>query len=98
MLHIRTHHIATPSLPCLWRAQVVELRATYDHDRSATPGGKKVKGNLHWVSGSSPGALPATAEVRLYDHLFTTDEPGASGDWEAEINPASEVVLSVSGG
>jgi hypothetical protein len=34
-------------------------------------------------------------QVRLYDHLFTTDEPGShGGDWEAELNPASETVLT----
>lgn len=69
----------------------VELKCAYDHDRSATAG--KVKGNLHWVSPSVPGGKPATAEVRLYDHLFHTESPGSSGDWEAEINPASETVL-----
>lgn len=70
----------------------MELRAEYDHARSAAAG--KVKGNLHWVSGSAPGVPPASAEVRLYEHLFTTDDPGSSGDWEKEINPASEVVLT----
>ena len=34
--------------------------------------------------------------MRLYDYLFTTDDPGAAngGDWEAELNPASETVLT----
>jgi glutaminyl-tRNA synthetase len=71
---------------------VAELRAEYDHERSRTS--EKVKGNLHWVSSAVPGAEPPTAEVRLYDYLFTVDEPGASGDWEAELNPRSEVVLT----
>ena len=39
---------------------MVELRAEYDHTRT-WPG--KVKGNLHWVSGSAPGQDPAVAEV-----------------------------------
>ena len=69
---------------------VVELRCEYDEARS-WPG--KVKGNLHWVSASTPGAEPTTAEVRLYDNLFNTEEPGSTGDWESEINPDSEVVL-----
>ena len=70
------------------------MRAEYDASRG---GGKsRVKGNLHWVSGSTPGSLPSIAEVRLYDYLFTVDEPGAGGkDWESEINPASEVLLPV---
>jgi len=70
----------------------IELRCEYDHDRSRTTG--KVKGNLHWVSSSVPGAEPATAEVRLYDQLFTTESPGSTGDWESEINPDSETVLT----
>ena len=75
--------------------QPVELLAEYDHDRTPSfAGGAKVKGNLHWVCGSAPGALPLAAEVRLYDHLFTSDDPGSSGDWEAELNPLSEVVLT----
>jgi glutaminyl-tRNA synthetase len=71
---------------------VTELRCEYDANRSFT--GAKVKGNIHWVSPSSPGAQPATAEIRLYDHLFTSEEPGSTGDWESEINPESEIVLS----
>lgn len=70
--------------------KVVELRAEYDAARAA-PG--KVKGNLHWVSGAAPGVPPPRAEVRLYDHLFHTEAPGSSGDWESELNPASEVIL-----
>lgn len=70
---------------------VTEVRAEYDAERS-TPG--KVKGNLHWVSASTPGGVPATAEVRLYRHLFTTELPGETGDWEAEIDPHSEEVLT----
>jgi glutaminyl-tRNA synthetase len=73
--------------------EVVELRAEYTHDRATMPT-VKVKGNLHWVSGSAPGALPARAEVRLYQPLFTTLEPGETGDWEAELNLRSEEVLT----
>lgn len=104
----RTHtcacapHVARPcvhSCPCAMStrpSQVTGLLASYDGTRGG--GRARVKGNLHWVSGSAPGVPPATAEVRLYDYLFTVDEPGAGGaDWEAEINPASEVVLTVRG-
>jgi len=73
--------------------EVVELRAEYTHDRTTLPA-VKVKGNLHWVSGSTPGGMPATAEVRLYQPLFTTLEPGETGDWEAELNLRSEEVLT----
>lgn len=78
-------------------SEVVELLCEYDHERGdklTGTGGSKVKGNLHWVSSSVPGKEPATAEVRLYTHLFTTEEPGSTGDWEAEIDPHSEVVLT----
>ena len=38
-----------------------------------------------------PHAVPA--EVRLYDHLFTRESPGAEGDFLADLNPASLEVL-----
>ena len=53
---------------------VVELRCTYDPESksgSATAG-RKVKGTLHWVS----AAHAKKAEVRLYDTLFTEENPG----------------------
>jgi glutaminyl-tRNA synthetase len=83
--------------------KVTGLRAEYDAERAGTlldaggggGGGKKakVKGNLHWVSGAAPGVPPPAVEVRLYEHLFTTEVPGSTGDWEAELNPHSEVIL-----
>ena len=56
--------------------------------RSGTPGADavKVKGTITWVSGHD--ALPA--EFRLFDRLFTEDNPDASGkDFKAALNPAS---------
>jgi glutaminyl-tRNA synthetase len=84
------------ALPLPAPPQPVELLCEYDHERNPSfpAGGAKVKGNLHWVCGAGPGAEPLTAEVRLYDYLFTTDDPGSTGDWETELNPASEVVLT----
>ncbi len=71
--------------------QIVELRCTYD---PATRGGEaqgvKVRGTLHWVSATS--ALDA--EVRLYDHLFTRENPGEDGDFLADLNPTSLETLS----
>jgi glutaminyl-tRNA synthetase len=70
--------------------EVVELHCTYDpatHGGSS-PDGRKVKATLHWVS--APHAVPA--EVRLYDHLFRTedpDDPDAGGDWRSNLNPDS---------
>ena len=66
---------------------VVELRCTYDPETRGgnAPDGRKVKGTIHWVS----AATAMKAEVRLYDHLFINPEPGSSGDYIADINPAS---------
>ena len=71
---------------------VVELRCTYDPATrgGASPDGRKVKATLHWVSAAH--AVPA--EVRLYDQLFSRPDPGADGDLFADINPASETIVS----
>src|SRR4051794_11422238 len=71
--------------------EIAELRCTYD---PATRGGdavdgRKVKATLHWVS----AAHAVDAEVRLYDRLFTAEEPGASGDYRTDLNPASLEVV-----
>jgi glutaminyl-tRNA synthetase len=72
--------------------EVVLLRCTYDPASRGgdAPDGRKVRGTLHWVSAAH--ALPA--EVRLYDHLFTRPEPGAHGDFLADLNPRSLEVLT----
>jgi len=74
---------------------VVELRCTYDPATRGgdSPDGRKVKSTLHWVSATH--ALPT--EVRLYDHLFTKEDPAdvAEGaDWKSNINPNSLEVLT----
>jgi len=56
--------------------------------KSGTPGADsvKVKGNIHWVS----AAHAYEAEVRLYDRLFTTAQPGGeSGDFLNDLNADS---------
>lgn len=76
--------------------KVVELRCTYDPQ---TRGGenpppdetgavRKVKGTLHWVS--VPHAV--LAEVRLYEHLFTRENP-EEGELLENINPQSLTVV-----
>ncbi|BDY05833.1 glutamine--tRNA ligase [Ferrimonas sp. YFM] len=50
--------------------------------------GVKPKGVIHWVSAEA--GVPA--EFRLYDRLFTVENPGAAEDFEAVINPESLVV------
>jgi glutaminyl-tRNA synthetase len=54
------------------------------------PDGRKVKGTLHWVSARHC----ATAEVRLYDRLFTVESPGKDADFLTQVNPASLEVLT----
>ncbi len=72
--------------------RLVELRATADLDTlGRNPEGRKVKGVIHWVS----AAHAVRGEVRLYDRLFSTPEPGAAGgDFLADINPQSLVTLT----
>ena len=67
--------------------QIVELRGTYDPATRGgdAPDGRKVKATLHWVAATT--ALDA--EVRLYDRLFNSEQPGAGGDYKADLNPAS---------
>jgi glutaminyl-tRNA synthetase len=74
--------------------EVLELRCTYD---PATRGGdaadgRKVKATLHWVS----AAQALTAEVRLYETLFTVRDPGdvpEGVDYKTNLNPKSLDVL-----
>jgi glutaminyl-tRNA synthetase len=72
--------------------EIIELHCTYDPKTRGgdSPDGRKVKATLHWVSARH--ALGA--EVRLYNTLFLTAEPGAeSGDFRKDINPDSLEVL-----
>jgi len=69
---------------------VVELRCTYDPTSKSGEAGaaRKVKGTIHWVSAAH--AVPA--EVRLYDRLFTKEDPNDAPegqDWLSNLNPAS---------
>lgn len=74
---------------------IVELHCTYDPDsRGGNPSdGRKVKGTLHWVSAQH--AIPA--EVRMYDRLFTTENPNIAPegeDFTVNLNPNSLEVLT----
>jgi glutaminyl-tRNA synthetase len=74
---------------------VTEVHCTYD---PATRGGdapdkRKVKSTIHWVSAEHA----ATAEVRLYDHLFKVPHPEdvpEGQDWRVNLNPASLEVVA----
>jgi len=71
--------------------EIRELRCTYDPDTRSGSGasGKKVKGTIHWVS--APHAVEA--EVRLYDRLFSVEDPGGE-DWGRHLNRESLEILS----
>ena len=69
---------------------VIELHCTYDPETRGgdAPDGRKVKATLHWVS--APHAL--NTEVRLYDHLFSVENPLSTAEgetWLDFINPNS---------
>ncbi|MBA3876968.1 MAG: glutamine--tRNA ligase [Anaerolinea sp.] len=71
---------------------IAELRCTYDPATRGgdAPDGRRPKSTLHWVSAAH--AVPA--EVRLYDHLFSSPIPGATGaDAFEDLNPASETII-----
>jgi glutaminyl-tRNA synthetase len=74
---------------------VVELHCTYDPATrgGTTPDGRKVKSTIHWVS----AAHAVDSEVRLYDSLFTKEDPNEveeGRDFTANLNPNSLEVLS----
>jgi glutaminyl-tRNA synthetase len=74
---------------------VVELRCTYDPETKSgsSQSNRKVKATIHWVS----AAHAIEAEIRLYDHLFTKEDPDdvpEGSDWLVNINPKSLEKLS----
>lgn len=74
--------------------KIVELRCTYDPETAGgkAPDGRKVKGTIHWVSAEHA----VDAEVRLYEHLFTQENPSdvpEGVDWKDLLNPDSLKVL-----
>ena len=75
--------------------EIVELRCTYDPQTRGgwSQDGRKVKGTLHWVS----VAHAVEAEVRLYENLFTRENPNdveEGQDFTGHINPDSIDVLT----
>jgi glutaminyl-tRNA synthetase len=70
--------------------EIKEIHCTYDPETKSglSQSGRKVKATIHWVSAEH--ALEA--EVRLYDHLFTKEDPddvSEGSDWLANVNPKS---------
>jgi glutaminyl-tRNA synthetase len=70
---------------------IVELRATYDPATRGgdSPDGRKVKATLHWVS----AAHAIDAEVRIYDRLFTHEDPAATDNFLDHLNPKSLEII-----
>ncbi len=74
---------------------VVEVHCTYDPASRGgnSPDGRKVKSTMHWVS----AAHALSAEVRLYDKLFTKPDPfdfPEGGDLFDNLNPNSLEVIA----
>jgi glutaminyl-tRNA synthetase len=71
--------------------EVVELRCTYDPATRGgnAPDGRKVKATIHWVAATDAVA----AEVRIYNPLFTRENPDAA-NFAADLNPQSLEVIS----
>jgi len=75
--------------------EIVEIHCTYDPATRGgnAPDGRRVKSTVHWVS----AAHAIDAEVRLYDNLFTRENPGDESeglDFTACLNPNSLEVLT----
>jgi glutaminyl-tRNA synthetase len=72
---------------------LTEVHCTYipESKSGSDTSGISVKGTIHWVS----AAHAVTAEVRLYDRLFTSENPlGEAGDFKDTINPNSLQVIT----
>lgn len=71
--------------------EITEVRCTYDPETKSggTQNQRKVKGTIHWVSAQHA----VNAEVRLYDRLFTVEDPGGE-EWQKHINPKSIETLT----
>jgi glutaminyl-tRNA synthetase len=75
--------------------EIVEVHCTYDPATRGgdSPDGRRVKATLHWVS----AAHAVGAEVRLYDRLFSAEDPErvpAGKTFVDNLNPHSLEVLS----
>ncbi len=71
--------------------EVVELRCTYDPATRGgnAPDGRKVQATLHWVA----AADAVTAEIRVYNQLFSKPDPDPA-NFAADLNPNSLEVLT----
>lgn len=76
------------------QGKILEIHCTYDPDtKSGTTGAetRKVRGNIHWLSAT----YARTAEIRLYDRLFSDPHPDAEGkDFKISLNPGSKQIIT----
>jgi glutaminyl-tRNA synthetase len=78
------------------KGEVIEVHCTYDPSTRGgnnPPDGRKVKSTIHWVS----AAHAVDAEVRLYENLFTKEDPNQTEegqDFTVNLNPNSLEVLT----
>jgi glutaminyl-tRNA synthetase len=77
------------------KGEVIEVHCTYDAATRGgnAPDGRKVKSTIHWVS----AAHAVDAEVRIYDKLFTKEDPNQADegqDFTANLNPNSLDVIA----
>ena len=74
-------------------SEVIEVHCTYDplSRGGDAPDGRKVKSTIHWVSVRHA----IKAEVRLYEQLFTVENPDIGEDVNSIINPNSLKVLTI---
>ncbi len=77
------------------KGEIAELHCTYDPATKGgdAPDGRKVKATLHWVSAQHA----PDAQVRLYEHLFTKENPDdvpEGKDFTANLNPNSLEILT----
>ncbi len=72
--------------------KVVELKCTYDPESAhgSSSDGRKVKGIIHWVNASEAEKM----EVKLFDRLFKSEDPEASGNFLDDLNPDSLSIVT----
>ncbi len=78
------------------RGEIVELRCTYDPATRGgdAPDGRRVKATMHWVSAAH--AVPV--EVRLYDRLFSVEDPENAPEGKTFLDYLNPHSLEVLGG
>lgn len=72
--------------------EITEIHCTYDPMTrgGSSPDGRRVQGTIHWISAKHAIA----AEMRLYNQLFTKENPNDGGDFKDFINPYSLEIIT----